>query len=693
MHTDNRYTVIHQATAAIFELLRAYLTGGAHSIHETPPCDRFLDILQHHPDHPLTLLQNRFHLNSFEVSCLILVLAHHLEPRFDNLVSGTLAETTPKAVTVRSAIELLCPLGQARYAARRVFSSSGKLVRHGLLDVTPSRFDGGDILLSSRIKLRSPALRYILGDGDLCETVAQFARLEVPEVSWDRVVLPQNTLEIVAGLVKNHRDYQRLVSEWKVETTGRNAIGLLLLFSGPPGTGKTLLAKALASLDSRPLLLVNSSDLSQRDNLDSSFRDLFAEASMRDALIVMDECDSLIGKNDPRRTALYAALDDFDGVVVLITNHPDRLDPSAERRITHHVEFDEPDTSAREQLWEVHLPAEIPLGDVIDIETLAARYELTGAKIHNAVHWAVHHSISQCKRTPKLTDDMLNRACEAQLRYALDTLSDRAVPVRRLKDVVLPPDVMKKVEEMLVACRRQTTVMNRWGFGEKLSTGRGIIGLFDGPPGTGKTLCAEILAGELGRPLHRVHLPEVVSKWMGETEKNIRELFRVARASYAVLLFDEADALFSARSSEPKNANDRHANMEVNLLLQELERFPGVCVLTTNHFGALDKAVMRRIQFRVRFDEPDEAERQRIWETLCPKDAPLSEDVRFAVLAQAFELTGGHIKNALLRAAYRAADGPGFLTQSILWEACMDEYQSMGKIFLNPLPNLKAQLS
>lgn len=689
MHVENQDIVIHKATAILCDVLRTYLTNVASSDSDTPLWDRFGEVLTTHRDHPLAQLQQRFQLTPLEVSTIILVLAHHLEPRFDNLISGTLSEPMHQAVTVRSAIELFCPLGAPRYHARRCFAASGKLVRHGLLEISPSRFDGGDSLLSSRLKLRSPALRYILGDTDLCATVAQFARLEVPNVPWSRVVLPKDTLDTVAQLVKNHRDYQRWVSDWGLDTAGDSARGLLLLFSGPPGTGKTLLAKALASLDGRPILLVNASDLSHRDGVDSCFRDLFAEASMRDAVVVMDECDSLLGKNDPRRAVLYAALDAFEGVFVMTTNHPDRLDASAERRITHHVEFEEPDTHLRKWLWEVHLPAEIPIEDDIELDSLAARYELTGAKIHNAVHWAIHQSISHCKTEPKLSDSILNQACEAQLRYALDALSDRTVPGRRLSDVVLPPDVNSKIVEILVACRMQPTVMNRWGFGDRLSSGRGIIALFDGPPGTGKTLCAEILAGELGRPLHRVNLPEVVSKWMGETEKNIRELFRKARASRAVLLFDEADALFSARSSEPRNANDRHANMEVNLLLQEVERFSGICVLTTNHFGALDHAVMRRIQFRVRFEEPGISERQRIWETLCPHEAPLSADVRFGALAAEFELTGGHIKNALLRAAYRAADGPGILTQELLWAACLDEYQAMGKIFLPPFHSLK----
>ncbi len=281
---------------------------------------------------------------------------------------------------------------------------------------------------------------------------------------------------------------------------------------------------------------------------------------------------------------------------------------------------------------------------------------------------------------PRLTHDLLEEGCRSQLRYALESLTERTTTHLRLKDIVLPEAEKRKVAELIAACRNQTLVLNRWGFGRRLVTGKGIVALFDGPPGTGKTLCAEIVAGELGRPLHRVNIPEVVSKWVGETEKHIKQVFEAARVSHAMLLFDEADALFSARVAEARTSTDRYANMEVNLLLQEVERFPGVCILTTNSFGLLDKAMVRRVQFRVTFKEPDVEERRAIWETLCPPEAPLARDVNFAVLAERFELTGAQIKNALLRAAYRAAEAGRPLDQATLIAACEDECEAAGKV-------------
>ena len=195
---------------------------------------------------------------------------------------------------------------------------------------------------------------------------------------------------------------------------------------------------------------------------------------------------------------------------------------------------------------------------------------------------------------------------------------------------------------------------------------------------------AELVAEELQLDLAKVNLASVVSRQVGETEKNIKAIFQQARISHAMLLFDEADSLFASRMAEAKSSTDRYANMEVNLLLQEIERFPGIVILTTNFFGSLDKALIRRIQFRVTFEEPDEEGRARIWRTLTPIEAPLAEDVSFEKLAKHFEMTGGMIKNAIVRAAYLSCEAGESINQKRLEESCLDEYQAAGKVARDP---------
>ena len=208
---------------------------------------------------------------------------------------------------------------------------------------------------------------------------------------------------------------------------------------------------------------------------------------------------------------------------------------------------------------------------------------------------------------------------------------------------------------MLTACRNRIFVMTKWGFGKRLVTGKGITVLFKGDPGTGKTLCAEIMASELGMKLYQVSIPRLVSKYVGETEKNISKIFASARANHCMLLFDEADSLFAKRT-EVKSSVDRYANLEVNYLLQRIEAFSGITLLTTNLDSSIDPAVRRRLAAHVKFYAPDEGERAELWRRMLAVDAPRAADINADDLAQQFaDMTGGNIKNAVIGAAFLAA--------------------------------------
>ncbi len=633
-------------------------------------------------------IRTRARLSDFELRCFLMAVAAQIEPLAANLIRELGQATFSRVLTVRLAIDVFAGGGASRFQARQSFSPQSRLVHQGLLSVSREHVDAPDGLLSARFEVTQPALRYVLGESDLADTVSKFARLEHPTVDLANVILEDDVARNVVELVTNHDRYRNAITDWGFAELLPYGRGIVLLFSGPSGTGKTLLAQALASTAGRSLISLSGADLPEGQGVDSALRDLFTDATLRDAFVLIDECDALFGRRDKRLASAFQALEEFTGVVFLITNHPDQLDEALERRILYRVPFEIPGIELRRRIWGMHLPVGVPIEGKLDLVGLAARYDFSGGTIKNAVLFAVNRSLAENPEAPALTNELLEAGCRSQLRYKLEKLTERSTTHLRLEDVVLPEAAETKLREIRAACRNQTFVLNQWGFGERLATGRGIIILFDGPPGTGKTLCAEILATEVGRPLHRVNLPEVVSKWVGETEKNIREIFRLARLSHSMLLFDEADALFSGRMAEVRSSNDRYANMEVNLLLQEIERFPGICMLTTNHFGSLDSALVRRIQFRVTFERPGAAERHRIWKTLCPKSVPLAPDVDFALLARDIDMSGGEIKNAIMRAAYRAADEPDHskrrLTQAILAEACRDECAAAGKLVRLP---------
>jgi SpoVK/Ycf46/Vps4 family AAA+-type ATPase len=223
-------------------------------------------------------------------------------------------------------------------------------------------------------------------------------------------------------------------------------------------------------------------------------------------------------------------------------------------------------------------------------------------------------------------------------------------------------------------------VHTQWGFGAKLSRGKGLNVLFSGPSGTGKTMAAEVLAQEFALELFQIDLSSVVSKYIGETEKNLSAIFREAEHCQALLFFDEADALFGKRT-EVKDAHDRYANIEVNYLLQRIEQYEGVVILATNLQRNLDDAFVRRMQDIVEFPFPDETLRERIWRTHFPAEAPLGDDIDFEFLGKQFKLPGGHIKNIVLYAAFLAArEAPSVIRMEHLIQATNAEFQKQGKM-------------
>jgi SpoVK/Ycf46/Vps4 family AAA+-type ATPase len=212
-----------------------------------------------------------------------------------------------------------------------------------------------------------------------------------------------------------------------------------------------------------------------------------------------------------------------------------------------------------------------------------------------------------------------------------------------------------------------------------MTTSRGLTALFYGPPGTGKTMVAGVIAQELGLDMYRVDLARVVSKWVGETEKNLAEVFDAAEEGQVLILFDEADSLFAKRT-DVRTSNDRYANLEVNYLLQRLDSFEGVAILTSNLDGAIDPAFKRRLSLRLQFPFPDEDTRLRLWASHVTPETPTAGDFDFLDLARRFPLSGGYIRNCALRAAFLAAHEGRPMRQAHLLRAVQLEYREMGKL-------------
>lgn len=275
--------------------------------------------------------------------------------------------------------------------------------------------------------------------------------------------------------------------------------------------------------------------------------------------------------------------------------------------------------------------------------------------------------------------EAIRAMASSKLNEGLHDIAERIETRLSWNDVILPENVLGKLMEIITYARYRRQVFEEWGFGAKVPYGRANSSLFTGPPGTGKTMVAGIIARELGMDLFRIEVSQIVSKWVGETEKNLGRVFDIASRGHAVLLFDEADSLFGKRTSV-STAQDRYSNLEVNYLLQRIESFDGVTILTSNFAENIDEAFARRIKFKVDFPFPEVEERSRIWQVCLPDSAMVARSINFERLGKAFELSGGHIKNAVLRAAFRAAEQGVAIDDDVLEEAGIAECQEMGKL-------------
>ena len=273
----------------------------------------------------------------------------------------------------------------------------------------------------------------------------------------------------------------------------------------------------------------------------------------------------------------------------------------------------------------------------------------------------------------------VERACREVASSRLAGLATRVNVRGRWSSTILPDDTKEVLDEMLRFGRHASFVLDEQGYGRTMGYGRALTALFSGPSGTGKTLCAGLVARDLGLELFRVDLASVVSKYIGETEERLSKLFDASQDAGIALLFDEADALFAKRT-DVQSSVDRYANLEVNYLLQRLEDFDGVVILTSNHPDAIDPAFLRRIRFKPHFPPPEVAERARLWQVMIPADAPQDADLKLRDLASDWELTGGQIQNAVLRAAVWARDADAKLSYALLAKAGEREYKDAGRV-------------
>ncbi len=446
-----------------------------------------------------------------------------------------------------------------------------------------------------------------------------------------------------------------------------------IVVRGRTGSGRRTLLCSLAARAGRPLGLIDVGTI-PRDTPDfaGELAQQLRRALFRGMVPCVSGLETLFASDETtlkRDVGIALAKHPGPLCIRLPTETPIPLPPGYLR-----VDFDPPSEMNRIAIWQNALER-YALNEVA-VDDLAARNRI-GPGIVNRVceDLAMQHGID----TPASWQPLIETAVSQHLQNRLGNTATHVTRRATWADIVLPDDILDSLIELTSRVRHRKTVFETWGFDKTITTSRGITALFAGTPGTGKTMVAGVLARDLGLELFRVDVSRLTSKWIGETEKNLASLFDAAEDGQVMLLFDECDSLFAKRT-EVKTSTDRHANMQVNYLLQRLDTFEGVAILTTNFANSIDPAFKRRLTYRITFPFPDEIMREQLWRTMLPQSLPLANNIDFGELARRYRMSGGYIRNAALRAAFFAAEDSALVTQGHIERAVKAEFAAIGKL-------------
>ncbi len=616
---------------------------------------------------PLCELATNFGLSDFEVDTLLICLLPEIDTRYERLYAYLHDDVTRKNPSVNLVLHCRLDGLEKRMSAREAFLPTAPLVAHHFLRLeedTPSRAQS---LLTKSLKIDDRIVNHLLGSGEIDSRLAGHTQIIIPSIGLDSLVLTEQ------------------LSRQLVEYTSRlnHSTNTVLHMKGPLGAGKKMAAEALCHSCGLPLLMVDVPGL-LADSLapETGIALVIREAKLQKAAICWSGFDHLISEDATKRIwlqRLIRALGDFS-LPIFATGEADWHPGNAlEGKVFTRIELDNPPYDVRRRLWGIYLNGHHDQ-DVseTDVEEVADKFRFTPAQIRDAAATARNMSIVRGDGHVSMSD--LHAACRIMSNQRLNLLARKIQPRYEWDDIILPKDQKAQLREIANYVKYRHVVFADWNFEQKVSLGKGLNVLFAGPSGTGKTMASEIIANELGLDLYKIDLSTVISKYIGETEKNLDKIFTEAQNSNSILFFDEADAVFGKRS-EVRDSHDRYANIEVAYLLQKMEEYDGIVILATNLRKNLDEAFSRRMHFSLEFPLPEEPDRLLIWQGVFPAEAPLERDIDLNFMARQFKMTGGNIRNIALSAAFLAASDGHVIKMEHMIRATKREYQKVGRLW------------
>jgi AAA+ superfamily predicted ATPase len=595
----------------------------------------------------LDVLCAAFGLSAFERDVLLMCAGIELDSSFASLCAGAQSDPVRGYATFSLA---LAALPEPHWSALLPDAP----LRHWRLIVFGTKSGS---LTTSQLRIDERVLHYLTG----------FQHLD------ERLVGIIKPLRTVGGLVPSHSVLvEQIVAAW-VQAQDISTLPAVQL-CGDEVMCKRAIAAATCEALGLNLGIVSAHTIPLQPDEFEAFTRLWEREVVLSGRALLLDCDDLDAIDAERERSIAWLLESARGAIIVSSRERRRV---LQRPV---LTFDvrKPTPDEQSAIWQS------TLGDAAHslngkVEMLVSQFNLSASTIAAASTEVLGCLTAGDARLSRGADELARivwDACRIQARPRLDDLAQRIEPAAAWDDLVLPELQRQVLRDIVAHVRQRAKVYESWGFASKGSRGLGISALFAGASGTGKTMAAEVLACELHLDLYRIDLSQVVSKYIGETEKNLRRVFDAAEEGGAILLFDEADALFGKRS-EVKDSHDRYANIEVSYLLQRMEAYRGLAILTTNMKSALDSAFLRRIRFLVQFPFPDAGQRSEIWRRIFPASTP-TEKLDVAKLAQ-LNVTGGHIRNIALNAAFLAADAGESVRMMHLLRAARSEYAKLEK--------------
>jgi AAA+ superfamily predicted ATPase len=628
----------------------------------------------------LPQLAHLFALSPFELQTVMICLAPELGRKYDKLYAYLQDDITRQKPSVDLVLDLLCETQVARWQARALFSDHAPLFRAGILHASDDlQSPSGSSDLARFLKLDPRILNYILGNNSVDGRLSDLKFFN-PAPSMAHLLVDPTLKTQLLNLTQHH--FQ--------EDDGKK---LVLYFHGPYGAGKRDLALGICGQLNCPLLSLDLALLLARESdPETTLRLAFREGLLLQAALYLDHAGVLLREDDGAQSFLKKLSDvvtEYGWLIFLAGEKPWSPRGAFVGTVFQAVELPVPDVPLREAAWQKALESLAPGAEGRWAGLLARQFRLTPGQIRDAVAWAGNRramdgynprSVAEGDGGEETTLADLYAACRGQSNQKLNELALKIEPHYGWEDIVLPADKLVQLREICSQVMHRYRVFGKWGFDKKLSHGKGLSALFSGPPGTGKTMAAEVMARELGLDLYKIDLSGVVSKYIGETEKNLGQIFHEAETSNAILFFDEADALFGKRT-QVSDAHDRYANIETSYLLQKMEEYEGEVILATNLRENMDEAFTRRIRFIVEFPFPDAASREEIWRTHFPREAPVGEGIDYEFLAEQFQIAGGNIKNIVLNSAFLAAEDGKIIEMEHILHGTRREFEKIGKLW------------